>query len=80
MAWWLTIAVPKAGFVAPVHEGEKIVMVDAINHAMAEELERIAARVDETSDLVGRITDAAREQASGLEQVSSAVGELDGVT
>ncbi|MBI5216440.1 MAG: dehydrogenase E1 component subunit alpha/beta [Ignavibacteriae bacterium] len=32
--------VPKDGFVEREHSGEKIVMVDAINHAMAEEMER----------------------------------------
>ncbi|HCV41935.1 MAG TPA: tungsten formylmethanofuran dehydrogenase, partial [Bacteroidetes bacterium] len=31
--------VPKSGFVEPEHTGKKIVMVDAINHALAEELE-----------------------------------------
>jgi 2-oxoisovalerate dehydrogenase E1 component len=34
------IIVSKEGFVEPEHRGEKIVMVDAVNHAMAEELER----------------------------------------
>jgi 2-oxoisovalerate dehydrogenase E1 component len=34
------VVIPKEGFVEPVHKGEKIVMVDAINHAMAEEMER----------------------------------------
>jgi 2-oxoisovalerate dehydrogenase E1 component len=29
---------PRRGFVEPVHAGQKIVMVDAINHALAEEL------------------------------------------
>ncbi|HTK81450.1 MAG TPA: thiamine pyrophosphate-dependent enzyme [Bacteroidota bacterium] len=33
-------AVPKAGFTEPEPKGGKIVMVDAINHAMAEEMER----------------------------------------
>ncbi|MBA4312650.1 MAG: tungsten formylmethanofuran dehydrogenase [Chlorobiaceae bacterium] len=32
--------VPVEGFKEPEHKGEKIVMVDAINHAMAEEIER----------------------------------------
>ncbi|MBI5475559.1 MAG: dehydrogenase E1 component subunit alpha/beta [Ignavibacteriales bacterium] len=32
--------VPIEGFKEPEHKGEKIVMVDAINHAMAEEIER----------------------------------------
>ena len=34
------VAVPVEGFVEPAHAGEKIVLVDAINHAMAEEMER----------------------------------------
>ena len=34
------IAVPAAGFREPVHSGPSIVMVDAINHALAEEMER----------------------------------------
>lgn len=33
-------AVPIEGFKEPAHTGEKIVMVDAINHALAEEMER----------------------------------------
>jgi 2-oxoisovalerate dehydrogenase E1 component len=32
-------AVPSTGFVEPQHTGPKIVMVDAINHALAEEME-----------------------------------------
>lgn len=35
-----TIVVPKDGFVEPEHAGNKIVMVDAINHALFEEMER----------------------------------------
>ncbi len=34
------IIVPIKGFIEHEHRGEKIVMVDAINHAMAEEIER----------------------------------------
>lgn len=34
------ITIPKEGFVESEHKGEKIVLVDAINHAMAEEMER----------------------------------------
>ncbi|HEV8539374.1 MAG TPA: thiamine pyrophosphate-dependent enzyme [Bacteroidota bacterium] len=34
------VIVSKVGFAEPEHRGEKIVVVDAINHAMAEELER----------------------------------------
>ncbi len=33
-------AIPAAGFTEPVHGGPSIVMVDAINHALAEEMER----------------------------------------
>lgn len=32
------IVVPKAGFVEPEHKGPNVVMVDAINHALAEEM------------------------------------------
>jgi 2-oxoisovalerate dehydrogenase E1 component len=35
-----TIVIPKEGFVEPEHTGEKSVMVDAINHALVEEMER----------------------------------------
>jgi 2-oxoisovalerate dehydrogenase E1 component len=48
-----TVAVPKAGFVAQAPEGEKIVMVDAINHAMAEELERNPKMVVYGEDVAG---------------------------
>ncbi|MBI1804075.1 MAG: tungsten formylmethanofuran dehydrogenase [Ignavibacteria bacterium] len=34
------IVIPKDSFVEPAHKGEKIVLVDAINHAMVEEMER----------------------------------------
>lgn len=34
------IVVPKAGFVEPEHKGPNVVMVDAINHALAEEMAR----------------------------------------
>ncbi len=33
------IVVPKEGFTEPEHKGEKIVLVDAVNHALAEEME-----------------------------------------
>jgi 2-oxoisovalerate dehydrogenase E1 component len=33
------IIIPKEEFIEPEHQGEKIVMVDAINHALAEEME-----------------------------------------
>ncbi|MBI1770301.1 MAG: dehydrogenase E1 component subunit alpha/beta [Bacteroidetes bacterium] len=34
------IIISRDGFIEPKHKGEKVVMVDAINHAMAEEMER----------------------------------------
>jgi len=34
------VTVPKEGFTESEHRGERVVMVDAINHALAEELER----------------------------------------
>lgn len=34
------VLIPKEGFAEPEHKGEKIVMVDAINHALFEEMER----------------------------------------
>lgn len=34
------IVVPKDGFTEPEHKGNKIVLVDAVNHALAEEMER----------------------------------------
>ncbi len=34
------IIIPREGFLEPEHRGEKIVLVDAINHAMVEEMER----------------------------------------
>lgn len=34
-----TVVIPKEGFVEPEHRGNNIVMVDAINHAMFEEME-----------------------------------------
>jgi len=34
------VVVPREGFTEPEHKGEKVVMVDAVNHAMAEEMER----------------------------------------
>jgi 2-oxoisovalerate dehydrogenase E1 component len=48
-----TVAVPKAGFVPAAPQGEKIVMVDAINHAMAEELERNPKMVVYGEDVAG---------------------------
>jgi 2-oxoisovalerate dehydrogenase E1 component len=34
------VVVKKAGFVEPEHKGPRVVLVDAVNHALAEELER----------------------------------------
>lgn len=42
--------------------------------------ERIGERVRQVRDLVGDITTAAREQAASLQEVSSAISEMDGVT
>jgi 2-oxoisovalerate dehydrogenase E1 component len=46
-------AVPKMGFVPEAPQGEKIVMVDAINHAMAEELERNPKMIMYGEDVAG---------------------------
>ncbi len=43
-------------------------------------LERINGRIDEISALVSGITAAAEQQAIGLQQVNTAVAEMDGVT
>jgi len=43
-------------------------------------LQRIIARFTEISDLVSQIAVAAEQQATGLQQVNTAVGEMDGVT
>lgn len=45
--------VPRAGFVEPEHRGPKIVMVDAINHALAEELEYSKKLVVYGEDVAG---------------------------
>ncbi len=47
------VAVPKAGFAEPVHAGARIVMVDAVNHAMAEEMERNPKMVIYGEDVAG---------------------------
>lgn len=46
--------VPRAGFVETVHKGPAIVMVDAINHALAEELEKNPAMVIYGQDVAGK--------------------------
>ncbi|WP_267379766.1 MULTISPECIES: methyl-accepting chemotaxis protein [unclassified Sphingomonas] len=43
-------------------------------------LERIVARINEISTLVATIASSAEQQASGLQQVNIAVGEMDNVT
>ena len=43
-------------------------------------LERIVARINEISALVSTIAASAEQQASGLQQVNTAVGEMDNVT
>jgi 2-oxoisovalerate dehydrogenase E1 component len=47
------IIVPKDGFVEPEHKGDKIVMVDAINHAMFEEMERNSKMLIYGEDVAG---------------------------
>ncbi|GGB21035.1 hypothetical protein GCM10011380_08280 [Sphingomonas metalli] len=43
-------------------------------------LERIVGRIGEISTLVSQIAESARQQASGLQEVHTAVGEMDNVT
>ncbi|WP_239807300.1 methyl-accepting chemotaxis protein [Croceicoccus hydrothermalis] len=45
-----------------------------------EALERIIARISEIAGLVNTISDSAKQQSTGLQQVNTAVGEMDGVT
>ncbi len=45
--------ISREGFSEPVHSGEKIVMVDAINHAMAEEMERNPKMLIYGEDIAG---------------------------
>ena len=47
------VVVPVEGFVEPAHEGAKVVMVDAINHALAEEMERNPKMVIYGEDVAG---------------------------
>ena len=47
-------AVPKANFHEPDHLGPRIVMVDAINHALAEEMERNSGMVIYGEDVGGK--------------------------
>ena len=59
---------------------------DQVEHGVAlvsetgEALERIIGRIAEISDLVGTIATSAKHQATGLQQVNTAVSEMDGVT
>ena len=43
-------------------------------------LQRIIGRISEISDLVGTIAASAEQQSTGLQQVNTAVSEMDGVT
>jgi 2-oxoisovalerate dehydrogenase E1 component len=49
-----TVVVPVVGFVEPEHTGPKSVMVDAINHALAEELERNPKMLIYGEDVAGK--------------------------
>jgi len=46
--------VPVAGFAEPVHSGKRVVMVDAINHALAEELEHNPRLLIYGEDVAGK--------------------------
>ncbi|MBI5471651.1 MAG: tungsten formylmethanofuran dehydrogenase, partial [Ignavibacteriae bacterium] len=48
-----TIVVPKSGFTERDHKGSNIVLVDAVNHALAEELERNPKMVIYGEDVAG---------------------------
>ena len=47
------VAVPKAGFQEPAHTGPRIVVVDAINHALGEEMEHNPGMVIYGEDVAG---------------------------
>ena len=59
---------------------------DQVEHGVAlvsetgQGLERIIGRIAEISDLVGTIAASAKQQSTGLQQVNTAVSEMDGVT
>ncbi|MBO9511522.1 methyl-accepting chemotaxis protein [Erythrobacter sp. A6_0] len=59
---------------------------DQVEHGVAlvsqagEALERIIARITEIANLVGGIASSANEQSTGLQQINTAVSEMDGVT
>jgi 2-oxoisovalerate dehydrogenase E1 component len=48
------VTVPAAGFVEPEHTGPSVVMVDAINHALAEEMERNPKMLIYGEDVAGK--------------------------
>jgi Methyl-accepting chemotaxis protein len=48
--------------------------------ATGEALQKIASRVDDINDHINSIAKAAREQAAGLQEINSAVNEMDQVT
>lgn len=48
-----TVSVPKENFAEPEHRGDRIVMVDAVNHALAEELERNPKMILYGEDVAG---------------------------
>lgn len=48
------VAVPRKGFVEPVHSGPSVVMVDAINHALAEEMEKNPGMLIYGEDVAGK--------------------------
>lgn len=49
-------------------------------HLTGQRLEEIAASVNQVSDLVAEIAHASREQTTGIEQVNTAVTEMDSIT
>ena len=59
---------------------------DQVEHGVAlvsetgEALERIIARIGEIADLIANIATSAEQQSTGLQQVNTAVNEMDGVT
>jgi len=49
-------------------------------HRTGEALERIVGQVSAVTDVVSAIATSAREQATGLQQINSAINEMDSVT
>ena len=67
----------KAKIVASGHQVEAgVQLVSETGKA----LNRIIGRIGEISELVSHIADSAEQQATGLQQVNTAVSEMDGVT